>query len=36
MKTTTIDTINIENIPQELRDERSWVTWRSVEEGDER
>lgn len=33
MKTTTIDMISIENIPQELRDRRSWVTWRSEDQG---
>ncbi len=33
MKTTTIDTIRIESIPLELRDQRSWVTWRLEHQG---
>ena len=33
MKTTTMDTIRIENIPQELRDRKAWVTWRVEHQG---
>ena len=29
MKTTTIDAINAEGIPEALRDQRSWVVWRT-------
>ena len=28
------DAICVENIPQELRDQRSWVTWRLEREGE--
>jgi len=34
MTTTTFDAIRVEHIPEDLRDRRAWVTWRSERQGE--